>query len=213
MVEQTGTPDPFTRAYVGLRSELAKAARPPGTQIRVDATAQGFGISPTPVREALARLAGERLVHGTRRQGYFVPRYSAADLAQLYSLADMHLQHAVAAIGRGSTVRLSLPETVDGERPDAGRMFVSLLALSGQPILLDAGALVIERLATARTVERDIIESTSETALLRDLVAGASATAVGKAIRAYFRLRKARAEQIAAIFANRQATGYIPDIV
>jgi len=213
MAEQTGTRDPFTRAYVGLRGELAKAARPPGTRIRVDITAQGYGISPTPVREALARLAGERLVHGTRRQGYIVPRYSAADLAQLYSLADMHLQHAVAVIGRGSTVRLSLPEAADGERPDAGRIFVSLLALSGQPILLDAGAIVIERLATARAVERDVIETTSETAMLRDLVAGATAVTVGKAIRSYFRLRKSRAEQVAAIFANRQATGYIPDIV
>ena len=61
MFDTNVSTDAFSRVYMGLRGELARAERAPGGQIRVDETAARFGISPTPVREALARLSGERL--------------------------------------------------------------------------------------------------------------------------------------------------------
>lgn len=204
--------DTFSRAYVGLRGELAKASRPVGTQIRVDETARAYGMSATPVREALARLAGERLVRGCRRHGYYVPKYSGAELAQLYELAHRHLQLALAAMIDANTLSAALLTFSHANDIEAGRMFVSLLASSKLGIVLDAGALAVERLATARHAEPTIIDTSSELATLLTQAASGDQNGFTAAIASYFKLRIKNAELIASALEGPPATGFIPDM-
>jgi DNA-binding GntR family transcriptional regulator len=48
-------------------------------------------LSPTPVREALSRLAGEGELEERRGDGFFVRRLSAADLIPLYEMSEQLL--------------------------------------------------------------------------------------------------------------------------
>ena len=61
----TTTPSTETKAgrlHAALRDEILELVLPPGTPIDEVALAERFGMSRTPIREALLRLAGEGLV-------------------------------------------------------------------------------------------------------------------------------------------------------
>lgn len=88
--------DPFDRTLETLRQRLARAGPLQGAPLPISALADELGVSPTPVREALARLAGEGLVARTP-QGYAAPSHDPAGLAQLYALASVLACAAVQA--------------------------------------------------------------------------------------------------------------------
>ena len=214
MSQQVKGTDPFFRAYEALRGELATAKRQPGSQIRVDKTAQELGISPTPVREALAMLAGERLVRGSRRQGYFVPQPSAVDLLELLTLSELYLATAIRLLSTPSgKARGGMVGEFDR---DAGiaHLFMIILAGAGVATLLDSGALILERLATARLVDRpDVVER--ERLEIARLLEEGRLSALLKAVRAYHRLRRDSAMEIAqALSATSRGAGeYFRDMV
>jgi DNA-binding GntR family transcriptional regulator len=71
------------RAYFAIRALIVSLELAPGDPIREpDLTAQ-LGIGRTPVREALRRLALERLVEVYPRRGMFVTTVDVRDLARL----------------------------------------------------------------------------------------------------------------------------------
>ena len=80
--------DPFDRALDALRRRLADHGPLQGDPLPVNSLAAELGVSPTPVREALARLAGEGLVARTGA-GYAGAVHDAQSLAGLYGLAGI----------------------------------------------------------------------------------------------------------------------------
>lgn len=86
---------PFQLALAELRRRLAGGEFPAESRLAAGVLAPELGLSPTPVREALARLAGEGLLEERRGQGFFVRRLSARDVADLYGLALAHLRIAL----------------------------------------------------------------------------------------------------------------------
>lgn len=198
----------FGRIYRGIRADLAQAARVPGAQIRVDETAKLYGSSPTPVREALWRLAGERLVVESRRRGFFVPLPSADDLRQLYVGVELQLLAAVRAAPdhAGMTVRT------------AGRFYPLLFAIlqrSRQPLLIDCGQIWVERLAAAMAIEDRILDTAGECDALADLLRAGEPRALARGIRGYCRRRAARSADLARAVRALAAPGaeYIPDML
>jgi hypothetical protein len=87
--------EPFRLALQVLRERLRDGRFLPGERIRVVMVAEEIHLSPTPVREALARLAGEGLVEDRRGDGYFAWALSAAEIADLYRLNLAHLEVAL----------------------------------------------------------------------------------------------------------------------
>lgn len=61
----------------------------PGTRLNIDALARSLEVSPTPVREALARMEAEGLVTKEPRRGYLVT--SVIGLEELRSMIDFRL--------------------------------------------------------------------------------------------------------------------------
>ncbi|MFN3487458.1 MAG: GntR family transcriptional regulator, partial [Planctomycetota bacterium] len=59
-------------ALTAVRDRLQSGALPPGARATAVDLADDLGLSTTPVREALSRLAGEGLLEDRRGQGYFV---------------------------------------------------------------------------------------------------------------------------------------------
>lgn len=89
--------EPFLQAVAELRRRLSVGELPQDSRLSAAELAAELGLSPTPMREALARLAGEGLLEDRRGEGFFVRRLAARDVADLYRLAQAHLQIAIAA--------------------------------------------------------------------------------------------------------------------
>jgi DNA-binding GntR family transcriptional regulator len=68
--------------YAALREQLTHGNLRPNQRIVEKDLTEQLGVSRTPVREALGRLASEGLLVATRR-GYRVPQFSAQDLMNL----------------------------------------------------------------------------------------------------------------------------------
>ncbi|MQA03932.1 MAG: FCD domain-containing protein [Streptosporangiales bacterium] len=72
------------RVYGLLRSRIIDLQLPPGERLNIDRLAQDVGVSHTPLREALNRLASERLVSAEPYRGFTVtPLLDETGLRQL----------------------------------------------------------------------------------------------------------------------------------
>jgi DNA-binding GntR family transcriptional regulator len=71
------------RAYVAIRDQLIMLDIRPSEPIDDDALARSLGVGRTPVREALKRLEGDRLVVSFPRRGTFATGMDITDLAHI----------------------------------------------------------------------------------------------------------------------------------
>src|SRR5688572_13758933 len=69
-----------------LEIEILKGQRRPGDRLDERQLAEQYGVSRTPVREALQRLAASGLVVSRGRQGLQVAQLSLADLLDAFSI-------------------------------------------------------------------------------------------------------------------------------
>lgn len=107
------------RVYRAVLKMLARGGLERGATLRIDELAKALDVSPTPVREALARLATTGLVMHEARKGYTVaPPLSHGQLAELM---DARQLIEVAAIGRacatgGARFAAALQAAFDAQR-------------------------------------------------------------------------------------------------
>ncbi len=71
------------RAYLAIRDQLIMLQIQPGEPMDDDRLAKSLGMGRTPVREALKRLEGDRLVVSFPRRGTFATGMDIADLAHI----------------------------------------------------------------------------------------------------------------------------------
>ena len=57
------------RVYFELKAKVMRAAFAPGERLDPAQLARNLGVSPTPVRDALHRLSGERLIETWHQEG------------------------------------------------------------------------------------------------------------------------------------------------
>lgn len=142
--------------YEAIKDRIMDQVFPPGSRLNIDALAAELQVSPTPVREALARLAAERLITFESFKGYSVsPPLSSHQIADLMSVRRILEVEAA----RRAAVRILLPDlmTLDKvlkemETRSTGswthgyrtfnqldqRFHETLLRAAGNPFLLDA---------------------------------------------------------------------------
>lgn len=72
--------------YEVLRTQIWSGARPPGEKLVIDRLAESFGVSITPVREALRRLQLEGLITDIPFRGAYVSRATEAELRELFAI-------------------------------------------------------------------------------------------------------------------------------
>jgi DNA-binding GntR family transcriptional regulator len=73
-------------AYLRIAERLATGEAAPGTWLRERTLAESMGISRTPVREALNKLAAEGLVRMERHRGAQVVRWTREQIVEIYGL-------------------------------------------------------------------------------------------------------------------------------
>ena len=76
-------PDLGEKVYEAIRDQIVTCELPPGSSLPVVELSRQFGVSLTPVRDALNRLAAEGLVEDVARKGYFVARLDPDEIADL----------------------------------------------------------------------------------------------------------------------------------
>lgn len=143
------------RVYLDLKSRILSGAYPPGTRLDPAQLAKSLSASATPVRDALYRLSGERLVESWHQEGFRQPLLAEADLAHLYRWAGVLLSLAL----KGRTPRpdllgglISLPTHDD--YPEAIESLFRTIAIGAANDELRYSIVnVIERSMTIRSAE------------------------------------------------------------
>lgn len=112
-----------------LRHDIIAGRLRAGDPLRLRQLADEYGVSVTPVREALAELERQGLVEGQAHRGFVVASVSSEDLADMYELhaflAQRLTERATLVLGPEDLVRLRELDkemqaaTDDGRREDA----------------------------------------------------------------------------------------------
>lgn len=198
-------PDPIGLALRHLREGLIQGAYAPGQALPIGAVAQALGLSPTPVREALARLAGEGLVAPRDGGGYRVWPPDAVELADLYEahlsaiLASLRIQFE--APGRAKPWRDpggTAPSCADlADQVEA--VFQRLVSACGNRHIVAWRQNLADRLAPARRVERMVFPDFDDeaTRLLEGLVQAPSLEICSELVTRFHGRRRAAAEALA----------------
>jgi DNA-binding GntR family transcriptional regulator len=93
----------YQRVAERLRERILAHTLAPGSWIDEQALAIEFGISRTPMREALKVLAAEGLVTMKLRRGAYVTVVSERDLAEVFHLLSLLESDAAAVVARDAT--------------------------------------------------------------------------------------------------------------
>lgn len=187
MIEKAGTGE---RVYRAVKSFLlAESQHRPGERVDIRDLSRRFGASASPVRAALHRMAGERLLVSHQGEGFSLPRITEPGLSDLYQWNAALLANAVRTLPvEVAPGRFAL----EAAEPIAGLegLFAVLAAQSGNVEVEWAVAGVSDRLRRVRRAERVLIpEFASEAADLRGLLQAADAAGLRQAIIAYHRRR------------------------
>lgn len=84
----TAEPSAAEQAYLRLQRMIIELELPPGTSLTEPTLVERLGIGRTPVREALRRLAAERLVTIFPRRGMVVGQLGLGEVQQLFEARD-----------------------------------------------------------------------------------------------------------------------------
>lgn len=108
-------------AYKALRRAILGRKLPPGRKLVVRVLAEELGLSPTPIKEALAALEREGLVQAIPHRGYFVSNPSPEDIREIYSLREVleGLAARLAVENNGKTLPKQLEKILAQQRKAA----------------------------------------------------------------------------------------------
>lgn len=163
------------RVYVALRDDLATGALQPTERLRAERLAQRYGVSRTPVREALARLQADGLVQ-RHTDGLYPYRLRLAELDELYELRNVLEARGFQRIDATDSVQPHSPAAHDlpavraeldrwleyrDTPPEPGpelvaadeRFHTELLRAAGNSALADALTAVYMRVRPVRTMD------------------------------------------------------------
>jgi DNA-binding GntR family transcriptional regulator len=110
------------QAYERIKQKIVSLALPPGSVIDEAALQDELGFGRTPVREALQRLALEKLVSIVARRGIFVTDIGITDLQRLFEVRlEGESLAARLAAGRGTAAHWQQMAAALAQLPQAGQ--------------------------------------------------------------------------------------------
>lgn len=148
------------RSYAALKQLLRDGAFVPGFRLEASRLADEIGVSITPVRDALHRLVGERLIEASAGEGFHVPRLTEAELRDLYEWNSALLVIAVRTRRQGSPHILP-PEDAVGVADCSAALFEAIGSATPNREIRVAIAAASDRLHAFRRLEPRILEATS----------------------------------------------------
>lgn len=145
------------RVFEALKRDVMSGDWPPGTKLEPALLADQLNSSVTPVRDALHRLAGARLVEMRASEGFYLPLVTEPGLRDLYQWNGELLRTLV----RGWTSHRE-PLKADALPADIGRAITAFFELfagrTDNREYIHQIDLANERLAAARVAERQVFD-------------------------------------------------------
>jgi DNA-binding GntR family transcriptional regulator len=184
-------PGTFERVYAAIKLRLREGMYRPGARLEPAALSDELNASVTPVRDALHRLTGERMVEAPRHEGFRAPLLTELMLRHLY---EWHLDILLVALARRRAER----EAGSAEAPGKGAAnqeldaaLLGVAAASGNPEHALALRNLSERLEPYRRFERHFLDGVQqETEQIVAAIRGHDRTALRRALVQYHRRRQ-----------------------
>ena len=205
-------PSTFERVYVALKDKLRSGAFRPGERLEPAHLSEELHASVTPVRDALHRLTGERLVEAPPHEGFRVPACSEILLRHLYA---WHQDLLLLALSRRPTLP---PALLEKEGPASqpqdtiDELVASIASTGGNPELLHALRSVRARLEPFAPVERLLLSSIeAENQAILEASRSGDRRALRTALVRYHRRRNRLVPEILAVALSRSPAGYNRD--
>ncbi len=156
-------PGTFERVYAAIRQRLREGSFRPGERLEPALLSDELNASVTPVRDALHRLTGERMVEAPRHEGFRVPMMTETMLRHLYG---WHLDLLLLALLKRRTDQLaqgrlftdSPEESPAYERQN--ELFLALARTAGNPEHVAALEALSDRLRPAQRLEQHFLDET-----------------------------------------------------
>ena len=184
----------FERVYAAIKDQLRKGAFRPGERLEPAVFSDQLSASVTPIRDALHRLTGERLVETPRHEGFRVPLITEIMLRNLYAWHLDLLLLATARRYRGpiSAKKGEEASTYSPLNPLDQRnvLFLRLVETGGNPEHLFALRALIERMEPYQRFEDELLDAVQvETEAISAAISSGDRTALRKSLMAYHRRR------------------------
>ena len=187
-------PGTFERVYTAIKDQLRKGAFRPGERLEPAVFCDQLNASVTPIRDALHRLTGERLVETPRHDGFRMPLVTETMLRHLYS---WHLDLLLLAIMNRRTITIAEQAVVGEAEPGSlvherqNIVFLALARSTGNPEHLAALEALTQRLEPVQRLEKTFLDETeAETAAIVQAVQGQDRQALRRALVRYHRRRE-----------------------
>lgn len=153
----------FDRVYQALKGRLLAAGFAPGEHLEPTALGEELHASVTPVRDALHRLAGERLVEAPFHDGFCAASFTEAELRDMFGWSATLIDLALRGVWVQSTSIGPNPTRSGADYPgEVSELFMSMIQGLGPCELAMAIEGIVERLAAVRTVEPAVFDDTAE---------------------------------------------------
>lgn len=182
--------------YDALRRRLLTGVWSSGRRLEAGRLAEELGVSMTPVRDALNRLTGERLVQSTPGDGFHVPRLVESEFR---ALLDWHHKLLIMALRarRGQFPATQVPQGRDGIGERTALLFGAIASTAGNVELDLALNNAAARLGPFRRHEDQALpDIDGELGALEELARGAPRAAIHRAIDRYHQRRSGRAADL-----------------
>jgi DNA-binding GntR family transcriptional regulator len=217
------------RVASGVRSQITSGRLESGAALSEIALAEEFGVSRTPVREALKQLQTEGLVTIRPRVGTFVTSPSRLEINELFEMKEI-LEGAAARLlaARGEIPELAALRTNVAKADDAvargdAATYAGLVEEFHELIIIGAGnsklaqhyRMMMNQLAYSRLVQTSLslpgrlVESESEHHRLIEIISDKDATTAERMMREHVRASQ-QALLDAMVFAGETASTSVP---
>lgn len=186
-------PGTFDRVYAAIRQRLRQGLYRPGDRLEPAVLSDELNASVTPVRDALHRLTGERLVEAPRHEGFRVPMMTETMLRHLYA---WHLDLLLLALMKHGAAP-GADEIVASERQSdlpvydrQNGLFLALARSAGNPEHVAALESATQRLEPVRRFEQIFLDETeAETKEIVEALRARDRKALRRALVRYHRRR------------------------
>lgn len=157
-------PGTFGRVYAAIKEQLRGGYFRPGDRLEPAILSDQLNASVTPVRDALHRLTGERLVEAPLHEGFRVPLLTEAMLRHLYAWhRDLVL---LAIVGRrreyDADEHQALAAAGHFEFQRQNSIFLALVRMAGNPEHVTALESLVDRLEPVQRLEPLLLDALEE---------------------------------------------------
>ena len=157
-------PGTFERVYAAVKQQLREGVFRPGDRLEPAVLSDELSASVTPVRDALHRLTGERLVEAPRHEGFRVPMLTETMLRHMYAwhrdLLLLAILNRRAELAQPDIWPDVTDETASYERRN--HVFLALAQATNSPEHLIALRTLTERLEPVQRLEDARLDAVEE---------------------------------------------------